>query len=86
MFKIHARRVFEDIDAERTVTRELMNLKQKKAASMYVTWFQKVSFNLSWENTALTEQFYRDLKNVVKNDIAREEWSTTLQDMIITVI
>ena len=36
MFKIHARRVFEDIDAERTVTKELINLKQKKAASMYV--------------------------------------------------
>ena len=47
MFKIHARRVFEDINAERTVTRELMNLEQKRAASMYVIWFQKVSFNLS---------------------------------------
>ena len=35
MFKIHARRVFRDIDTERTVTRELMNLEQKKAASMY---------------------------------------------------
>ena len=35
-FKIHARRVFEDIDAERTVTRELMNLEQKKAASIYI--------------------------------------------------
>ena len=36
VFKTHARRVFEDINAKRTVTRELMNLKQKKAASMYV--------------------------------------------------
>ena len=35
-FKIHARRVFEDIDAERTAARELINLKQKRAASMYV--------------------------------------------------
>ena len=34
-FKIHARRVFEDIDAERTAARELINLEQKKAASMY---------------------------------------------------
>ena len=46
-FKIHARRVFEDINTERTVTRELMNLEQKRAASMYVAQFQKVSFNLS---------------------------------------
>ena len=77
-FKIHARRVFEDIDAERTAARELMNLEQKRAASMYAVWFQKVLFNLSWEDAVLAEQFYRSLKNVVKNDIAREEWSTTL--------
>ena len=38
-FKIHARRVFEDIDAERTVTRELINLEQKRVTSMYTVWF-----------------------------------------------
>ena len=47
MFKIHVRRMFEDINTERTATRELMNLKQKRAASMYVAHFQRVSFNLS---------------------------------------
>ena len=72
-FKIYVRRVFEDIDAERTVTRELMNLEQKRVTSIYTVWFQKVLFNLSWEDAALTEQFYKGLKNVVKNDIAREE-------------
>ena len=46
-FKIHARRVFEDIDAERTVAQKLMNLEQKRAASMYAVQFQGVSFNLS---------------------------------------
>ena len=86
MFKIHVRRVFEDIDTERTVTRELINLKQKKAALIYIVWFQRVLFNLSWENTAFIEQFYRSLKNIVKNDIAREEWSMILQNMIITAI
>ena len=39
MFKIYARRVFKDIDAERTVTRKLINLKQKRVASIYVIWF-----------------------------------------------
>ena len=85
-FKIHVRRVFEDIDAERTVTRELINLEQKRAALIYIVWFQKVSSNLSWRNTALTEQFYRDLKNVVKNNIVKEEQSMTLQNMITTAI
>ena len=86
MFKIHVRRMFEDIDAERTAVRELINLEQKRAASIYAAHFQKVSFNLSWSNAALAEQFYRGLKNVVKNDIAREEQLTTLQNMIITAI
>ena len=35
-FKIQVRRVFKDINAERTVTRKLMNLKQKKVTLMYV--------------------------------------------------
>ena len=39
MFKIHVKRVFEDIDAERTVTRELMNLEQKRVTSMYTAQF-----------------------------------------------
>ena len=86
IFKIHARRVFEDIDAERTVVRKLINLEQKRAALMYVIWFQEVSFNLSWGDAALAEQFYKSLKNIVKNDIVWEEWSMTLQKMIITVI
>ena len=34
-FKIHVRRVFKDINTERTVVIELINLKQKRAASMY---------------------------------------------------
>ena len=85
-FKIHARRVFEDIDAERTAARELMNLKQKEAASMYAVQFQEVSSNLSWRDAALAEQFYRGLKDVVKDDIAREEWLMTLQNMITTAI
>ena len=34
-FKIHVRRVFKDIDAERTAARELINLKQKEATLIY---------------------------------------------------
>ena len=36
IFKIHVRRVFEDINAERTMTRELMNLEQKEVTLIYV--------------------------------------------------
>ena len=86
MFKIHVRRVFGDINTERTVAWKLMNLEQKGAASMYAAQFQGVLSNLSWRNTALAEQFYRSLKDVVKDDIARGEWPMTLQNMITTAI
>ena len=36
VFKTYVRRVFEDINVERTVTRELINLKQKRATLIYV--------------------------------------------------
>ena len=36
VFKTHVRRVFKDIDTERTIARELMNLEQKKATSIYI--------------------------------------------------
>ena len=36
IFKIYIRRVFKNINTERTVMRELMNLEQKKAALIYV--------------------------------------------------
>ena len=78
VFKTQARRVFENINVKRTAARELMNLEQKKAALIYAVCFQKVLFNLNWDNTALVKQFYRGLKKVVKNNIAREEWSTIL--------
>ena len=34
-FKTHVRRIFKDINAERIIVRELINLKQKRATSMY---------------------------------------------------
>ena len=36
VFKIYVRRIFKNIDIERTIVRELMNLEQKKVTSIYV--------------------------------------------------
>ena len=35
VFKTHVRRILEDIDTKRTAVRELINLEQKRAASIY---------------------------------------------------
>ena len=36
VFKIYVKRVFEDIETERTAARELINLEQKRVALIYV--------------------------------------------------
>ena len=36
IFKIYVKRVFEDINVERTAIRELINLEQKRATLIYV--------------------------------------------------
>ena len=39
--------MFRDINTERTVVKKLINLEQKKAASMYAVQLQEILFNLS---------------------------------------
>ena len=41
------RRVFKDIDTERTAVRELINLEQKRVTLIYIAQFQEILFNLS---------------------------------------
>ena len=37
VFEIYIKRVFEDINAKRTIVRKLINLKQKKVTLIYTT-------------------------------------------------
>ena len=38
---------------------------------------------MNWDNTALTAQYYKELKNVIKNKILCTELSDTLSVIII---
>ena len=38
---------------------------------MYAAKFQRITFNISWEDISLTAQFYRELKNSVKDNIIK---------------
>jgi hypothetical protein len=73
-FKRKISRVFVDIDAERTAERHLQNLRQLKSAATYAAEFQ--------QHAGRTAQFYRGLKDSVKDDICRGERPSELQAMI----
>ena len=60
----------------------LMNLQQQESAATYAAEFQRIASKTEWEDVSLITQFYRELKNNIKNDIVKAEWSETLQVMI----
>ena len=59
-----------------------MYLQQWECVAIYAAEFQRITFKTEWEDVSLTVQFYRELKNSVKNDIMKVEQLDTLQVMI----
>ena len=81
-FEKRLRRVFGDIDKERTAERQLYNLRQKTSAATYSASFQHIAANTEWDDAALTSQFYQGLREEVKDEIARTDRPADLQKMI----
>ena len=81
-FKKQIRIVFGTVDQERTAEREICNIVQKGAAATYAANFQRHAAYMNWDDTALTAQYYKGLKNFVKDEISRSERPSTLAKMI----
>ena len=81
-FKKHIQILFKNINAEWTMKQMLINLQQWESAAIYAAEFQRITFKPEWEYVSLITQFYRELKDSVKDDIIKAEWSETLQVMI----
>jgi hypothetical protein len=81
-FKKRITRVFGDIDQERTAERHIQNLRQKGSAATYTAEFQQYMNKTDWNDDALKAQYYRGLKDAVKDEIARSDRPESLPDMI----
>ena len=81
-FKKQIRIVFGTVDQERTAERKICNIVQKGAAATYAANFQRHAAYTNWDNTALTAQYYKGLKDFVKDKISRSERPSTLAAMI----
>ena len=77
-FKKHIQILLKDINTEQIMKWTLMSLQQWESAATYAAEFQRIAFKTEWEDISLITQFYRELKNSVKNDIMKAEWSGTL--------
>lgn len=76
------RRVFGDIDEERTSERSLQNLRQRNSAANYTAEFQQHAVRTDWNDEALRAQYYIGLKDQVKDEIARSDRPGNLPDLI----
>ena len=85
-FEARLRRVFEDIDKKRTAERQLYELRQKGSAVSYSVSFQHIAANTEWDDVALISQFYRGLREEVKDEIVRTDRSENLTKMIIRAV
>jgi hypothetical protein len=62
--------MFKDIDKEHIVERAFKKLRQKGAATLYIAEFQAYFFKTRWNDDFLKAQFYKRLKDVVKDDMS----------------
>lgn len=85
-FQRQMNRVFGDVDEERTAERRLQALRQTGSAAEYAAKFQQYGAKTQWDDAALTAQFYRGLKERVKDDIARGDRPTSLHSMITMAV
>ena len=70
-FKNKLRQVFGDFDKEHLAERRMQSLRQTGSAADYGSKFQQLAAQTQWGAVSLVAQFYKGLKDRVKDDVAR---------------
>ena len=73
---------FEFVNFKRKIKQKLEHLKQKQSASIYTIDFKQIVSILDWDDEVYMSLFYQELKDEVKNELAKIEWSDNLDEMI----
>ena len=61
--------VFDVINEQCTAEQEIFHLQQKGAAATYTAAFQVLTVTTEWGDATLSAQFYKGLKNNMKDKI-----------------
>ena len=85
-FEQAIQRMYEDINAKWIVKQQLYDIKQSESAFKYIAAFQSIATKIEWDDSTFTAQFYKELKNVIKNEITCMNKLATLHDMISKAI
>jgi hypothetical protein len=71
-FKQSLQTNFGDPNIERTMEREIRNLRQVTSVAAYTMEFKRISSLLWWNDRALKGQYYEGLKSNIKDELAHE--------------
>lgn len=88
LFCDELRSTFGDPDQVATAERQLYTLRQRGSASTYGTEFARYAVLVKWNDEAKAAQFYRGLKDIIKDKIAeigRPKAYQELYDMAIRI-
>ena len=85
-FKNKLRQVFGDFDKEHSAEHRMQSLRQTGSAANYASKFQQLATQTQWGAVPLVAQFYKELKDRVKDNIARVNRPSQLQSMITLAI
>ena len=85
-FKNKLRQVFGNFDKKHLAERMMQSLWQTGSAANYASKFQQVAAQTQWEAVSLVAQFYKRLKDRVKDNIAQVNWPSQLQLRITLAI
>ena len=77
---------FESVNFKKKTEWKLEHFKQKKSMSIYAVDFRQIISILNWNDKAYVSLFYWELKNEIKNELVKIEWSDDLNNMIKIVM
>ena len=85
-FKNKLRQVFGNFDKKHLAERRMQSLQQTGSAADYASKFQQLAAQTQWGAVPLVAQFYKGLKDRVKDNVARVNQPSQLQSMITLAI
>ena len=71
---------FRNPNEKREVERQLRQLKQKGSTVKYLAKFYKIAIRTTFNDDTLISQFYKGLKEVVKDELSKEDQPPTLME------
>jgi hypothetical protein len=75
-------KAFKIVNKKQATERQLHILKMNKLTVKYVAEFQWIATLTDWDNNALVSQYYWELNEAIKDEIARINQPEKLQNMI----